>query len=275
MRLAAVFLFLLQVPTLTIAAAPARQTPYYRVRKNGPKKPRQGQGPVVVNAASFEEGVSPGGLVTVFGENLTDVTGNVVANSNPWPFVLAGVSVNVNGFPAALFSVANVNGEDQISFQVPWEAPTGPGAADVVVFDYGSQVAEIPADSFTEDPGVFAYNGNFAVAQEGSTGELIGPDNPANPGDVIVLYTTGLGPVNLDLTDGEAAPANPLAYTQDPFQVVVAGEQCQVFFSGLAPGFIGLYQINLVLPPDLPAGNLDMQILSTYSNSATVTLPVT
>ena len=273
MRLAALLMFCLEVCSLANAATPVGRKPFYRVRRNTPPQPRQ-SGPVVVNAASFEPGVSPGGLATVFGQNLTDVTGTVVANSNPWPFQLAGVSVSVNGNPAALFSVAFANGQDQISFQVPWETPTGPGAADVQVFDYGNMVAEMTADSFTEDPGIFAYGNNYAVAQRAADGSLIGPGNPAIPGDYIVLYTTGLGPVNLDLTDGEGAPSNPLAYTEDPFQVIVNSEQCQVSFSGLAPAFVGLYQVNFILPSDVPSGDLSLQILSNYANSITVALPV-
>jgi uncharacterized protein (TIGR03437 family) len=60
----------------------------------------------------------------------------------------------------------------------------------------------------------------------------------------------------------------------DPFQVVVQGEQCGVVYSGLAPGFVGLYQVNFVLPSDLPAGNLNVQIFSQYSNSGIAILPV-
>ena len=228
---------------------------------------------MVVNAASFLEGVSPGGLATVFGENLTDVSGVVVAGTDPLPTELAGVSITVNGIPAPIFSVAYANGEDQISFQVPYETPTGAAAADVQVFDYDQLEATITVDSFTEDPGIFTYDGNYAVAQA-SDGSLIGPENPAIPGDVIVLYTTGLGPLTLTLPDGLGAPDNPLAYTQDPFEVLVAGESAPVFFSGLAPGFVGLYQINLTLPGDLPPGDLDLQISSPYASSETAILPV-
>jgi uncharacterized protein (TIGR03437 family) len=217
--------------------------------------------------------VSPGALATVFGQDLSDVTGVVVAGTNPLPLTLVGVSVTVNGIPAPIFSVAYANGEDQISFQVPYGTPTGPGAADVQVLDYGQVVATITTDSFTEDPGIFMYRGDYAVAQA-SDYSLIGPDNPAIPGEAIILYTTGLGPLNLVLPDGYGAPSNPLAYTQDPFQVIIAGEPAQVFFSGLAPGFVGLYQINLTLPRDLPPGNLDIQITSPYANSQVATLPV-
>jgi uncharacterized protein (TIGR03437 family) len=60
----------------------------------------------------------------------------------------------------------------------------------------------------------------------------------------------------------------------DPFQVIVAGQSSRVLFSGLAPGFVGLYQINLQLPFNLPAGNLDIQITSPFADSQVATLPV-
>jgi minor extracellular serine protease Vpr len=186
---------------------------------------------------------------------------------------LAGVSVVVNGMPAALFSVAFANGEDQISFQVPWETPIGPGAVEVDVFDHGFQTASISADSFTEDPGIFVYNGSYAVATA-TNGSLIGPDNPAILGDALVLYTTGLGPVTLDLPDGVRAPFDRLAYTIDTLDVFVFNERCEVLFFGLAPGFVGLYQINFRLRSDLPRGNLDIQIQSPYADSRVATLPV-
>ena len=90
-----------------------------------------------------------------------------------------------------------------------------------------------------------------------------------------MLYVTGLGPLTLNLTDGYGSPTSPpFAQTVDPFQVIVDGENCAVFFSGLAPGFVGLYQINFYVPSDAAAGNLEISIQSTYANSATATLPV-
>jgi len=252
--------------------APANKT-YYRAHKTAVRQ-QASTNPVVVNAASFESGVSPGGLATVFGTDLTSVTGVIVSSSNPLPTTLGGVSVLVNGIPAALFSVAYANGEDQISFQVPWETPVGPDAVEVDVFDQGFQTAAIIADSFTEDPGIFVYRGSYAVATAATDGSLIGPDNPAIPGEILVLYTTGLGPVSLNLPDGLRAPFDRLAYTIDPVDVFVGNERCQVLFSGLAPGFVGLYQVNFRLPGDLPAGNLDIQVETPYANSRIATLPV-
>jgi len=226
----------------------------------------------VVNAASFLPGISPGGLATIFGNNLTDVSGVVTAGGTPLPFQLAGVEVHVNGTPAPLFSVAFANGEDQISFQVPFETDTGPGAVTIDVVSFGTTTASLVVDSFTEDPGIFVYNG-FAVAAH-VDGKLVTPDDPAGPGETIVLYATGLGPVTVDVPDGAPAPSNPLAYTEDPFQAFVGGEQCSVPFSGLAPGFVGVYQLNLTLPRDLPSGNLDIQISTPYASSGITKLPV-
>jgi uncharacterized protein (TIGR03437 family) len=248
---------------------------YYRQPNSTKQTPHQAGAVDVVNAASFLPGVSPGGLATIFGENLNDVSGSVVANTNPLPLRLAGVEVDVNGVPAPIFSVAHANGEDQISFQVPYHTDTGPNAVEIDVFDYGNLVATTLTDSFIEDPGIFAYGSNsYAVAQHSFDGSLIGPSNPAAPGEIIILYATALGPLSIDLSDGYGAPSDPLAYTIDPFDVLVDGEPCRVLFSGLGPGFVGLYQLNLVLPRDLRSGNLQIQITSQYANSQVATLPV-
>jgi minor extracellular serine protease Vpr len=228
----------------------------------------------VVNAASFLPGVSPGALITIFGDNLSDVSGIVVANTNPLPYELAHVSVSINGISAPLFSVAYNGAEDQISVQVPYAIATGPGAALVEVFDYGFSVGTARTDSFDEDPGIFMYQGTNAVALLYPDYSLLGPNNAALPGDYIILYATGLGPLSLNLRDGYGAPSDPLADTQDPFQVLIAGEACRVFFSGLAPGFVGLYQLNIQLPLDLPRGTLDVQITSPFANSNVAALRV-
>jgi minor extracellular serine protease Vpr len=252
----------------------AQKTPYYRGRVASKSAPRQNSATAIVNAASFVEGISPGELATIFGENLTHVNGVVLAQTNPLPTRLAGVQVFVSGIPAPLYAIAYANGEDQISIQVPYDAPTGPGAAEIQVLDEGFTVADFFADSFTEDPGIFVYNGNYAIA-EASDYSLIGPDNPAFAGEPLVLYVTGLGPLNLRLVDGYGSPTSPpLAETVDPFQVILDNETCSVFFSGLAPGFVGLYQVNFYVPRDAAAGNVQIYIQSPYATSAVAILPV-
>ena len=266
--------FLSLCSAAAIAEPPLQKIPFYRALGTSALKPRQSGSPVIVNAASFEEGISPGGLATIFGQGLTSINGTVIAQTNPLPYHLAGVQVFVSGFAAPLFSIADVNGEDQISLQVPYEAPTGPNAAEIQVIDQGAVVADFFTDSFTEDPGIFVYSGNYAIA-EASDYSLIGPNNPAIAGEPLVLYVTGLGPLNMNLTDGFGAPTSPpFAETIDPFQVIVNGEDCNVFFSGLAPGFVGLYQINFYVPQDAARGNLPIYIQSPYASSSNAILPV-
>lgn len=253
---------------------PVKSPPFFRPRNDSRQQPRQSGGATIVNAASFEVGISPGGLATVFGPNLTTVDGVVLAETNPLPTRLAGVQVLVSGLPAPLYSIAYANGLDQISLQVPYDAPTGRGAAEIEVLDFGQTVADFFTDSFTEDPGIFTYGGSFAIA-EASDYSLIGTDNPAIPGEPLTLYVTGLGPLTLNLVDGFGSPTSPpFAETVDPFQVILDNENCRVFFSGLAPGFVGLYQINFYVPTDAAAGRLQLYIQSPYASSAIAILPV-
>jgi uncharacterized protein (TIGR03437 family) len=171
-----------------------------------------------------------------------------------------------------MYSITSSSGEDQISFQVPFETPTGPGAAQINVVSQNQTTASVVADSFTEDPGIFTVNG-FAVATH-LDGSLVTPAQPAYPGETIVLYATGLGPLTIDVTDGYPPPSNALAFTVDPSQVLVNGEQCSVLFSGLAPEFVGVYQLNLTLPTDLPFGDLDIQISTPSATSGIAKLSV-
>lgn len=261
---------------LSVSSQVAKKRFFRQQNASHPKPQASSQSDLsVLNAASYLPGVSPGGLATAFGSNLTDVSGVVVANSNPFPTTLANVSVLVNGIPAPIFSIAYANGEDQISFEVPWETDTGSGAAYIEVYDYGSLVGSLQVDSYLEDPGIFGYQkyGNlYAVALHTPDFSLVSPDDPAVRGEVLVLYTTGLGPVDQPVTDGWGAPYNPLANTLDQFQVTLAGEDVQVLFSGLAPGYVGLYQLNIRLPYDAPAGDLPLQITSSYANSQSILL---
>ena len=255
-------------------AAPPAKSPRYFANPFTRHVPHVTPGdPAIVNAASFLPGVSPGGLASVFSQGLLSVDGTISAGATPLPTEIAGVSVVINGIEAPLLVVSSSNGQDQINLQVPWETPTGPGAATIQIVDSGDIVAEFQTDSYTEDPGIFTYRG-YALAIRNENGQLVGPDNPVSPGDVIILYTTGLGPVSQDVPDGVPGPSDPLANTADPFEALLDDQPCEVLFSGLAPGFTGLYQLNLVVPGDLPAGDLDIKISTPYATSGVAKLPV-
>ena len=92
---------------------------------------------------------------------------------------------------------------------------------------------------------------------------LVDAANPARPGDTVQIFATGLGPVSNRPVSGAASPAAPLATTLSKPAVSIGGAQAQVLFSGLTPGYVGLYQVNAQVPDAAPSG---------YAVSVVVTL---
>jgi len=183
--------------------------------------------------------VAPGTLVTIYGANLATTTDQ--------PQVLLGGQT----LPV-LFANAT-----QINAQVPYDLNVN--TEHQVVVKRGTTLSV--GESFTvgsTQPGIFTAN------QQGTgQGIVIGPDQltvatpatPAERGKVIIIYCTGLGAVTPGVTLGQPAPANPLATTVNSVTVTAGGRPAQVLFSGLTPGFTGLYQVNAVLAADTPTGN--------------------
>ncbi len=219
----------------------------------------------VVNGVTFElapSTVAPGGIFNIYGFNLATAT--VAAAAIPLPASLdsPAVEVLVNGRPAPLYFVS----PGQINAQAPWE--TEPGSAQVVVRRSGA--ASRPATLLVQpvEPSLFALNGagfGPAIAVRAANGRLAGPDNQPGPGDVLVLYASGLGPVDPAVASGAAGPSNPLATVSRPQRAFVNGLPAPVLFAGLAPGFAGLFQINLQLPDQFAPGD----VLQYYSAQRT------
>ncbi len=204
----------------------------------------------IVNTASYTPGaapVAPGSIVSLFGRELVDTT--AVAGSLPLPRELSGVRVLVGGIEAPLVAAVSGDTFDQINFQVPLEL-AGLTHADVVVLSNGHYS---DAEGLTLAPSVPALftldqSGTGAAAALHSDFSLITDQRPARAGDTILLFGTGLGAVTPAPNTGEP-PAGLTSLTGD-LRVTIGGQQAPVRFAGLAPGFVGLYQINA----DVPAG---------------------
>jgi len=222
-------------------------------------------GLAAANAAGVSGGTPPGSLFSIYGTNLATNQGQAV--TSPWPKTLGGASVTVNGETAYL-SYAD---KGQVNAQMPLDIP--PGVATVVV-TVGTNVSNavaalVPA---TAVPGVFIYGNNIAVAQNYPSYALNSAASPAPAGSVVIVYFTGGGPVKNGgaLKSGTATPNNSYPTTETA-TATLGGMPATVEFAGLTPGFIGLYQANIVVPALAKGGHtLVLNIGGTNSNSTTI-----
>ena len=208
--------------------------------------------PVGVNAASFQPGVAPGSIFSIFGSGFTTAAA-AQAPGYPLPFSLAGVSVSVGGKPAPLYYA----GPTQINAQVPVDIPanlqtliinTPAGAV-----NGGTLVVQATA------PGIFAITPS-QPAITNQTGTLNSLSAPAAPGSTISIFVTGIGDVDLPVATGVAAPATVLSKAKAIVSAMVNRVDATVQFAGLAPGFAGLGQINITVPVALGAGNYPLVV---------------
>lgn len=228
----------------------------------------------VVNSASFQAGASAGSIITIFGLNLaSQVNGVVQATSLPLPTQLMGISVTINGIPAPLFAVANVGGQQQINLQIPLEL-AGHTSVTIIVNNNGVLSAPITVNLAPAAPGIFTFDGINGAILHGSDFRPVTPSSPAAKGEAVVLYGTGLGPVSPAPATGQAASSSPLSLTIVTPAVTVGGVNAIVLFSGLAPGFVGLNQVNFVVPFNVASGTLDVIIQTGGLSSNTVKLAV-
>ena len=199
----------------------------------------------VVNAASFaQESVAPGSMISIFGTGLA--TRTVQASSLPLPNILDGTSVTVGGSALPLFFVS----AGQINAQLPFQVANG--SVQLTVRNSAGSTATRSITISAAAPGVFTTTSNgkgnaIAVHADFKLVQKITGGN-ALAGETIILFCTGLGALDNFNSAGTIAPSVPLANTVQKPTVLMDGRPAQVVFSGLAPGFIGLYQINFVVP---------------------------
>ena len=225
----------------------------------------------IVNAASsapFTAGVSPGDFITLYGTNLAP--GTATAYTVPFPTTagLDGVQVTVNGYPAPVQFVS----PGQISAIVPYNV--GSSIARIQVNNNGvlsnvvTEFVNLTAPGvFTVPPGGVGYgavlHGDYS---------LVTAQNPAQVGETVSVYLTGLGTTNPVIQDGSAGPAS--SQTNNTIAVYIGGVAATVSYSGLAPQLAGLYQINVTVPSGVTAGDNPLQIVGPDSEASEALIPV-
>ena len=221
----------------------------------------------VVNGASFlaDAGVSPGMVAVLFGSELAETAAS--APPGTLPTLLRNTQVLVNGVAAPLLYVSPT----QINFQVPLEISGS--TAQMVVVSNGVQGPTTVVGLTRETPGIFTIpeTGTGAVLNEDST--LNSAGNPARAGSVVQIFATGLGAVSPLVPAGQPAAISPLSETVTTPVVLIGGIPAEVSYSGLAPGTVGVYQINARIPASVPASAavpVQIQMGAAASNAVTI-----
>jgi adhesin/invasin len=155
----------------------------------------------------------------------------------------------------------NYVSDSVVAVQVPAGLTTG-GSTQIQVTSSSGSSSTIPLIASTANPGVFTYEaggGGQAKGynQDGSAngdGSIFGTDKPAAAGSIISVYATGLGAVTPAVAAGTPTPTTPLSSTVSPVTAYIAGHAAVVTFAGLAPGTIGVYQVNIIVPLTAPSG---------------------
>lgn len=213
----------------------------------------------VVNAASFQPGITQNSWITITGSNFSTTSrawapGDIT--SGKLPTSLDGVSVTVNNKPAYVEYISPT----QINALAPADDSAGPVEVKVTV--NGQTSASVTANLQSFSPAFFTFNGRYLAATHadntflGKTGLFASaPDitTPAKPGETIVLYGTGFGPTDPSIPAGQMA--DRLASVVTPLTITIGGIPANVSFGGLIPNFAGLYQFNVQVPSSAGDGD--------------------
>jgi uncharacterized protein (TIGR03437 family) len=196
--------------------------------------------------------IAPGGLVSVYGDQLADQPGN--GGTPPFPTKVNGTQILLGGIPMPLRYV----GGGQINAQVPFGLNVATDMPLMVLKNDAESVPQNVTVAATQ-PAVYTQDQSGTgpgVIVNGVTNQLITSASPAKVGDVLVIYCNGLGAVNPAVPSGTPAPlGGPLSNTVNPVTVTIGGQNARVDFAGLAPGYPDLYQVNAAVLAGTPAGN--------------------
>ncbi len=240
---------------------------------NTPTVPSTG----VVGGASYTASLTAAGITSIFGTNFA--SGNNVATTLPLPTTLGGVTVKLNGVAAPLFFV----GAGQINFEMPWEV-LGQTTATLTVTNAAGTSTPLIVSLSGVAPGIFSIDssgkGQGAIQLANSStfaapaGSIPGASaQPVSRGSYLTIYCSGLGAVSNQPATGAAASGSTLSMASGNVTATIGGQSAPVSFAGLAPGFVGLYQVNAQVPQSVTPGSavsLSISVNGVASNSVTI-----
>ncbi len=244
-----------------------------------------GPAPAATNQSAVSDANPAGGgvlaqrsIASVYGLNLAAET-SLADAAPPLPWTLGDTTLTLGGNGVPLFFISPT----QINFQVPFLSVSR-NTPEPLVIKHGDLSVTITVTLGQYAPALFTTNsqgsGQGSILISG-TSSLAAPDGafpgsrPASAGEFISIYCTGLGDVSSRPGLGSPSPANPLSRTLTSPTVTIGGMNAPVTFSGLAPGYVGLYQVNAQIPAGAPSGDAVAVVLSIAgltSNTATIAI---
>jgi uncharacterized protein (TIGR03437 family) len=222
----------------------------------------------LVNSADFTKPVAPGGLVTIFGSQLSPIT--LASTDVPLPTVLADSCLTANGVVIPLVFVSPTQINAQLPFQIS-------GNTDIVLRTPGgiSDVLRIiiqPAAPAVFVSGTAGPITGIPTIVRATNDGLVTASNPIHPNDRITIFLTGMGQTLPGVATGASAPSEPLSNALLPATVTIGGTSLFIDFAGLAPGLVGVYQINALVPfKGVPTG-FDIPLTISQGGASTTIL---
>jgi uncharacterized protein (TIGR03437 family) len=181
------------------------------------------------------------------------------------PTVFNGTEVNIGGLDAPLYFTS----AGQLNAEIPSElAPDRQYQAVVIVNNVPT--TPITINLVPVAPGVSSFSDGRLIAQHADY-SLVTPTSPAQPNEVLVMYLAGMGATQTPVATGKVSPATQVS---TPATVTVDGQPAQVFYAGLTPGGIGLYQINFQVPASAKSGTLPVVVTQGGVTANQTMLPV-
>jgi uncharacterized protein (TIGR03437 family) len=214
----------------------------------------------ISNGADFQRNsISPCSVATITASGLAPGLQGIFSGTNivgPLLYTVANDKVTVNNSQAPIYSVSNIGGQEQLTFQVPCDVT--PGSSIPLTVSVGGGSANTNITVLPASPGIFG-----TVMSDGvSRAVLVRPDgtfvslqNPARKGEIIRLYATGLGPVIPSVSTNSIAVPGTDSLVVGQMIVGVNNAGARVISGRLAPSLIGVYEVTFQVPSDAPSGN--------------------
>ncbi len=217
---------------------------------SNPTVPVVSKGGIVSNA-DFASAPALGLLVSIFGSGLAD--GALGDTGVPLPPQLGSTSVVLAGVELPLLYVSNT----QVNVAIPFNVQVNT-SQQLVVLRGNAVSVPVSLAVFASEPSILSASGSGSgqgLIFNAITGTRADTNSPAGAGDYLVMYAFGLGAVSPNLAIGNGTPSSPYEYAVGPVTVTIGGIPATVLFAGLTPGYVGLYQVNVMMPSGVAPGS--------------------